>query len=226
LFDSEGFLKCYDYIRNPKPDGYRGIHVVGRYRPKLEKNEPWHGQRIEIQLRTRSQHAFATAVETVTTFTRTRLKFGGGPDDWRRFFTLTGSAFALREGTPYVDGTPTDASELTKELRDITKSLKVRQRLVGWARALKQLPRRNVTKFKWLLLTLNVRDNTIRVTGFPTRETAALALTEIEKLKFEHLDAVLVWVDSVQDLKAAYPNYYADTGEFIRALNEVLRDLK
>src|SRR5262245_31811127 len=90
LFEPEGSLKCYDYIRNPKADGYRGIHVVGRYRPRLEKNEAWNGHRIEIQLRTRLQHAFATAVETVTTFMRYPLKSGGGPEDWRRFFALTG----------------------------------------------------------------------------------------------------------------------------------------
>src|SRR5262249_13622427 len=47
LFESEGSLKCYDYIRHPKPDGYHGIHVVGRYRPRNERNEPWSGQRIE-----------------------------------------------------------------------------------------------------------------------------------------------------------------------------------
>ena len=87
LFGSEGTLKCYDYIRTPKPDGYRGIHVVGRYTARAVTNEPWNGQRIEIQLRSQLQHAFATAVETVTTFTRQPLKFGAGPDKWRRFFS-------------------------------------------------------------------------------------------------------------------------------------------
>ncbi len=37
LFNSEGKLKCYDYIRSPKIDGYRGIHVVGRYNARVEK---------------------------------------------------------------------------------------------------------------------------------------------------------------------------------------------
>ena len=44
-------LKCYDYIQNPKADGYRGIHVIGRYQARLGKNRHWNGQRIEIQLR-------------------------------------------------------------------------------------------------------------------------------------------------------------------------------
>jgi ppGpp synthetase/RelA/SpoT-type nucleotidyltranferase len=87
----EWTVKCYDYIKHPKPDGYRGIHVVGRYLAPNEKGKPWDGHRIEIQLRSKLQHAFATAVETVTTFTRLPLKFGGGPPDWRRFFSLMGS---------------------------------------------------------------------------------------------------------------------------------------
>jgi hypothetical protein len=223
LFESEGALKSFDYIRSPKPDGYRGIHVVGRYRARLQKNEPWNGHRIEIQLRSRLQHAFATTVETVTTFTRHQLKFGGGPTQWRRFFALMGSALALREGTPLVPGTPEASEELTRELRELTKELKVRPRLAGWARALRKLPRRNVKTFNWLLLVLNVSDSTIKVTGFADRAKAANAVVDIERLKRDDLDAVLVWVDTVRDLKAAYPNYYADTGEFIDALNQALR---
>jgi hypothetical protein len=46
-------LKCYDYIREPKDDGYRGIHIVGRYHPRTNDRKPWDGQRVEIQLRSR-----------------------------------------------------------------------------------------------------------------------------------------------------------------------------
>jgi (p)ppGpp synthase/HD superfamily hydrolase len=53
----EGSLKCYDYIRSPKDDGYRGIHIVGRYHAHTPSRESWNGQRIEIQLRSRVQHA-------------------------------------------------------------------------------------------------------------------------------------------------------------------------
>jgi len=224
LFDAETSLKCYDYIESPKPDGYRGIHIVGRYRARILKNEPWNGHRIEIQLRTHLQHAFATAVETVTTFTRFPLKFGAGPEEWRRFFSLMGSALALREGAHAVEATPVDRAELVRELRDATKQLKVRQRLAGWARALRRLPRSNVKQFNWLLLVLNVSQNTIKVTGFTDRLKAQEALAEIEKREGDgNIDAVLVWVRSVTDLKAAYPNYYADTGGCIQALNDALR---
>jgi hypothetical protein len=109
-----------------KKDGYRGIHVVARYHPRKSEREPWDGHRVEIQMRTRLQHAFSTAVETVTAFTRQPLKFGAGPVEWRRFFSLMGSALALREGTESVPDTPTDKTQLIAEFKNAAAELKVR----------------------------------------------------------------------------------------------------
>lgn len=220
---SEGGMKCSNYLRFPKSDGYRGIHLVGRYKARAQKNEPWNGHRIEIQLRTRLQHAFATAVETVTTFTRTPLKFGGGPDQWRRFFSLMGSALALREGTPLVEGTPANPEELTRELRELTRALRVRQRLRGWTRALNRLPKREMVDAKWILLVLDVSNDTIQTTGFSDPKKAVQAVAAIEKsAQAPQLDAVLVGVSSIKSLRNAYPNYYADTAAFVEALNIAL----
>ncbi len=216
-------MKCRDYILEPKASGYRSIHLIGRYHAELEKNEPWNGQRVEIQLRSKLQHAFATAVETVTTFTREPLKFGAGPDEWRRFFALMGSALAIRESTPLVPGTPTNDKHLLDELRELTKTLKVGQRLRSWASALKQLPKSNTKKANWLLLVLDLAANTIKVTGFVDRKEAAEAVATLEQPGGVELDAVLVWVRSVLDLEKAYPNYYADTTEFLAALAAALK---
>jgi len=222
LLPTEGSLKCYDYIKEPKEDGYRGIHIAGRYHPRVKSREIWRDQRIEIQLRTQLQHAFATAVETVTTFTREPLKFGAGPTEWRKFFSLMGSALAEVEGTELVKNTPTNHQELISSLQDAVNELKVRQRLRGWADALKVLPRRHVTGFKWLLLVLNTTDNTIKVTGFANRKEASRVIASIEKSQRADLDAVLVWVNSIRNLRSAYPNYYADTQGFLKALDLVL----
>lgn len=226
LLPVESALKCYDYIREPKEDGYRGIHIAGRYQPRVNSREPWRGQRIEIQLRTKLQHAFATAVETVTTFTREPLKFGAGPMEWRRFFSLMGSALAEIEGTEFVKDTPTDHQELISSLRNAVEELRVRQRLRVWANAVKVLPRRNTTGFKWLLLVLNTTDNTIKVTGYADRKEASRVVASIEKSKKTDLDAVLVWVNSIRNLRSAYPNYYADTQGFLTALDLVLAPKK
>lgn len=68
--------------------------------------------------------------------------------------------------------------------------------------------------------------NTIRATGFTDRGKAATALATIEAAprmpEASPVDAVLVWVDSINALRAAYPNYYADTAAFIQALDVAL----
>jgi hypothetical protein len=69
---------------------------------------------------------------------------------------------------------------------------------------------------------LNLADNTVKVTGYSNRREASTVIAEIEQSKNEELDAVLVWVGSISDLRAAYPNYYADTREFIEALDHAL----
>ncbi len=222
LIGDETSLKCYDYIINPKKDGYRGIHVVARYHPRRQSRAPWDGQRIEIQLRTKLQHAFATAVETVTTFTREPLKFGAGPAEWRRFFSLMGSVLAIREATPLVSGTPQNEQELVTELGNASRELRVRQRLRKWASAIRTLPRRNIADFKWLLLVLDTEKNTIQVTGFADRRQASKEIGKIEPATRKNLDAVLVSVNSIKQLRAAYPNYYADTREFLNALGIAL----
>jgi RelA/SpoT family protein len=220
----ESHMRVYDYIRSPKPDGYRGIHLVGKFFARTEERQHWNNQRIEIQVRTDLQHAFATAVETVTTFTSQPLKFGGGQDQWKRFFSLMGSAIALREGQPPVPSTPTDEKELARELKDYADSLKVRKRLTTWTKALTAIPRRHIKGAKWLLLVLDVKANTISVVGFADRAKADVAVSRIEQRRQgSKLDAVLVWVNSARHLRQAYPNYYADTKEFLKALNEALR---
>lgn len=221
LFDDIGSLRAVDYIAAPKNDGYRGIHIISRYRPTKAHLLPWQGQRIEIQLRSKLQHAFSTAVETVTTFTRHPLKFGGGPKNWRRFFALMGSAMAIREGTEPVPETPSERVKLVRELRELARELRVRQRLKAWADALTAVPKTNTRNFLWLLLVLDIKAERLTVTGFQDKTKADELLAQLERDK--NIDAVLVWVPSAADLKAAYPNYYADTGQFIAALDAALR---
>jgi hypothetical protein len=101
-----------NYIESPRDTGYRSIHLVYRY--YSDKNEAHNDLKIEMQLRTRLQHAWATAVETVGTFRQQSLKSGIGDKEWLRFFALMGSVIALRERTPLVSDTPADKNELVR----------------------------------------------------------------------------------------------------------------
>jgi hypothetical protein len=130
-----------------------------------------------------------------------------------------GSALAIREGTPLVHGTPQIERELITELRNSSKQLRVRPKLRKWAHALKTLPRKNIKGFEWLLLVLDIDKNTIQVTGFASQNEGMRKISKIEPSTRQNLDAVLVSVDSIKQLRAAYPNYYADTREFLDALS-------
>ena len=102
-----------DYVINPKDDGYRSVHLMYRFAGKAS-SLPWDKLRIELQLRTKLQHSWATAVETVDTFTGEELKLGLGSEDWGRFFKLMGSVHARLENSPLVPGTPSKMNLETK----------------------------------------------------------------------------------------------------------------
>ena len=69
-----------DYLRGPKPSGYRGVHLIYQY--NSDRTKTYNGLKIEMQLRSQLQHAWATAVETVGTFVRQALKSSQGEQEW------------------------------------------------------------------------------------------------------------------------------------------------
>lgn len=69
--------------------------------------------------------------------------------------------------------------------------------------------RRNV-----LTLELWRREGRLTVTVHETLALAQARLTELEALDDDDLDAVLVNIARISQLREAYPNYYADTGRF------------
>jgi hypothetical protein len=212
-----------DYILQPKNDGYRGIHLIGRYEARTAEHEIWNGYRIELQLRSRLQHTFSTAVETVTTFTGQPLKFGGGEADWRRFFALMGSVIARIEGTPLVPGTPPSGAVIVDEVRDLALRLRVRECLEAWTFALKRLPTKRVDRTKAYLLILDVEQRTIRALPFQSDDAASRQYLLFEKQimnEGKSLDVVQVAAKSVHELRRAYPNYYSDTRAFLRVLRD------
>ena len=73
--------RIYDYLHSgpgPKASGYRGMHLAYEYRASKQE---FHGLRIELQVRTQLQHAWATAVETMDLFSGSELKYGKGEQD-------------------------------------------------------------------------------------------------------------------------------------------------
>jgi hypothetical protein len=215
------FVNEKQYVAHPKDDGYRSVHLVYRYHSDSKKHCVYNGLKIEIQLRTQLQHAWATAVETVALFTEQALKSGAGEKKWHRFFALMSSAIALREKTPLVPNTPTERDELIEELAETEKELNVVDMMSGWSYALTRLPAKNVTDAAAFLITLDTKAHTYAVEGFKQKELeqASEAYLDTEKMTASNpnIQGVLVSLDSVHAIRKAYPNYYVDNRAFLRA---------
>jgi ppGpp synthetase/RelA/SpoT-type nucleotidyltranferase len=219
----------YDYIAEPKADGYRGIHYIYKYQSQSETTKKWNGYRVEMQLRTQLQHAWATAVETYDVLSKEHLKFAHndthGNPKWKRFFTLAAGAFALREGTSHVPGTPTNEWDLVEELRELCDELDVWRFFGGVSVAVNEIESWK-TKVNDVadqaILILDSKEWEVTVDPYTKDEAdmAAAALLEIEKKNDPNILAVLVKVEDLDKLRTAYPNYYADTEMFMRALGE------
>ncbi len=87
----------YPYIDEPKLDGYRSHHAVFEFCGK-GRSAPFDGRRVELQIRTRLQHSWATAVEALSLYRGEDYKHGKGDPDWLRLFQLVAAEFAYTEG--------------------------------------------------------------------------------------------------------------------------------
>lgn len=217
-------LKVYDYIANPKVDGYRSVHLVSRYKSTTPKHQVYDGQRIEVQIRSRLQHAWATTVEVVDTITGQSIKAGGGKNDWRRFFVLMSCAMAHEEGRPPVPSAADDHAAVVAEIRSLAKKLKVEPALSAYKAAVEI---DGHAEGKIFLLTLDFEARKVRVRGYRhdemTEASAALEVAEKRDATSAGIQTVLVTVKSLKDLRTAYPNYHLDTDEFLAFLERIGR---
>lgn len=216
-----------DYIEKPNSNtGYRGVHLIYKY--KSEKNTDYNGLLTEIQIRTKLQHLWATAVETVGVFTDNGLKFNQGSEDWLLFFKLVSALFALEEGTPLVDGVPTDISDLLSLVEYGEKRLNAidKMRTIGVVtQSVGHVAKQK--KNGYYLLMLDLEKWSIDIRTFDGMEKgldeATAAYNEFEKTKDnKKQDAVLVSAESYEALVDAYPNYFANIHEFTIAYYEIL----
>lgn len=222
--DSHELVHQKDYILAPKSSGYRGVHLVYRY--QSARSTEFNGLQVEIQLRSRLQHAWATAVETVGTFLTQSLKASEGSESWLRFFSLTSSAFAIMERSPLVPDTPASAKELQLAVAEMDRGLDVKRVLGMYGGALEVTAREERKSAHYFLLALNPSETVLEIRQYDRQQLpeATERYLELEtRFKDEPgAQAVLVAADSLDALRRAYPNYFLDTRRFLFALDQVL----
>ena len=222
-------IKVNDYISTPKLDGYRSIHLVYKYLSDKKGREDFNGLLIEIQIRSKLQHLWATAIETVDFFTKQAIKSNEGQKKWVDFFKLVSSAFAKLENCPTIKGTPEKEKELYLEIKKKEKKLQVVSKMKHWTKSINVVDglKKQKNNSHFFLLELDTNLEKIIVTSYSKRqeEKAFSDYSEVEKKIFNisGYDVVLVGADSIQDLKKAYPNYFVDTKDFLNILQKILK---
>ena len=215
-----------DYIARPKDSGYRGVHLVYRYRGSSKKL--FDGLLIEIQLRTRLQHAWATAVETAGAFLGQALKSSEGEQEWLRFFALASSAFALSEGCSPAPSTPAELPALREELRSaVDRLVDPITRLREYRTLIGRIPVvRTVDRRRFFLLERRPDLGSLYVTTYRSGEQERIFedyfVAEQKVRGVDGAEVVLVSADSIQAVQRAYPNYQLDTSYFLEELRRIV----
>lgn len=217
-----------NYIDEPKSDGYRSIHLVYRY---ISGHAPeYNDLLLELQIRTKLQHAWATAVETMSTFLGQALKSGQGDRSWREFFEIASAAFAFLEDSARVPGYETASrAEIFQRLADKEADLSVLHRLRGFS-----IAANHITEEKgagsYHLVVLNSETRRVTIKPFPKTqlEQANLEYAQIEEQaqRGGQVEAVLVSAGPVEALRKAYPNYFLDTHQFVTEVQRVIKEVR
>ena len=217
-----------DYIASPKPDGYRSIHLIYKYdNPRAPE---YKGLLLELQLRTKLQHAWATAVETMGTFLGQALKSGKGEPEWRKYFSIASAAIAVVERTAAVPGfEKMEPMNVFKLLQKEERRLKVLPKLRSFAIAADKIKKeRGQGPYHLVILDSRARSVSIHPYQLANLDQANADYAAIEKraAEGEPVEAVLVSVGSVQALKKAYPNFFLDTQAFVLEIERIFQILK
>lgn len=220
-FDDFTLEKRYDYIDSPKGSGYRSIHFIYKYH---SESEEYDGLRFELQIRTKIQHSWATAVETAGLYTNTSLKSNQGEDKWLNFFKVVSSLFAIKEQLPVmIEHKDYSMESLMVECYYLDKKNQISKILSALKVTVETVINNKVEK-EYCIVNIDLINRLVTISIFDKKDNdSAVALyAELEKRIEDNKGAVvLVAVSSIKELKAAYPSYFLDTTDFISALEKI-----
>jgi ppGpp synthetase/RelA/SpoT-type nucleotidyltranferase len=206
-------LEKYDYIARPHPrnTGYRGIHDIYEYNAS-GSHADCNGLLLELQYRTREQHAWATAVEIITRVTENHPKFVRGDERYIEYFRLTSEIIArASEGLKscYPD---MPARELVERFNDLDHDIGVSALLR--AITVTQMP--SSAPGGNMILRFPV-DGELRIHRVPPGRSPTDMYFELERV-FPDDDIVLVRAETLADIRIAYRNYFSDTRAFLASV--------
>lgn len=218
-----------DYISEPKPDGYRGIHQVFKY--GTSQHEELNGMLVEVQIRTKLQHYWATAVETLGVIEKSSFKTGNGDEKFRHFFRLSSALFSIREKKAIVASLREKTHlEIADEFLSLEEELGVFSKLTAFTSVVQAVAGvENKKHDGYYLLMLDTEKKTTSFIPFADKQLdiAEQIYTLVEReQRNKNIDIVLAAAGDMKDLRTAYPNYFVDTKAFIFYLKQICSEIK
>lgn len=217
----------WNYIQNPKPDGYRGIHDVYEYDVRSNQGKPWKGQLIEIQYRTLLQHSWATAVEVAGLLTHNNPKFGQGAEEFVEFFAVASELLARRFENMHSCYPNLTQDELVDSLIDLDNKTRI---LPLFRRVNSKVVEINFKMNNILVFSFvseeKENETDLQIFTFASVPQAIAAYDDLEKELDGKADVVLVRADNFENMRTAFRNYFADTTEFVSNIDTILKEHK
>jgi len=213
------------YVDTPKPDGYRCHHMIFRFQG-VGDEAVFNERRIEIQIRTRLQHSWATAVEAVGLFRRENMKAGEGSPEWLRLFLLMSAEFAIAEKCSEPTGLP-DSPERLKAIVELDKRLDAVNTLENISHAVRQSDAFYIdpdSRPEYYQIIYDRKNKVVDVKPYDGAIAGVRAYDEAELTAEQAqsgVTSVLVEADGIENLKAAYPNYFGDVQLFKTQLKNI-----
>ncbi|MCL2005881.1 MAG: RelA/SpoT domain-containing protein [Planctomycetaceae bacterium] len=219
--------KIDDFIAEPKPSGYRGIHLVFVYR---HMQPDYDGLFVEIQLRTRLQHHWAAAVETAGFFFQESLKSSQGDEQRLKFFQMVSALFAIEEKElPSVHFHQFTRKALIDKIRQFEETHGILNQLnaIQVASYIKRKKQHLDAAAYWIIRT-HLDPPSIEILPYTRSqlESANLTYRLLEKevgQKGNKPQVVLVSTDSVKKLEKAYPSFFLDIKDFVGAVRKLIQ---
>lgn len=228
-------LNIKNYIDQPKKDWYRSVHLIWKF------NE----HSIEIQLRTSIQHDWATALEIVDIFTKQNLKSNQWDKVWTEFFLMVSKEFEEMEKihlfSPNVWERVLEYYNNIKENSERHNNHRQTKRLLSKLNIIDKflaytisvnLANNALSNDKlinesegYILIQINLKEKELSTYYFNEDEDT---LAEYQYTKREqrfssdkNMIIALIASSKIWDIKEAYPNYFADSTDFIKYLHVI-----
>ena len=220
-------LDKYDYIKHPKPTGYRGIHDVYEYKVLQEPSSNWNGLRIEIQFRTRIQHAWATAVEVADLITSSRIKFSDAKEHYLEYFQIASEILSRAHENQYSCCSEIRNFQLIEKFNHLDQTLGLLmslENLRGTRDKHVTFRRNTILIFKF---NVSADQDNLEVKTFETVNKAIEEYDRLEKTLGLTADIVFVRGENEENIRDAFRNYFSDARAFvdlIRSGIEILSD--